>query len=119
MQAPDDHGLLRQYLASGDDAAFAQLQRRYVPLVYSAAMRQVGDRHLAEDVTQAVFLVLSQKGGRIRRGIPLSAWLHKTTRFAAIDARRARDRRRRAEHRAAQAMQAAAADAPTGPDDWV
>ena len=41
------------------------------------------DRHLAEDVTQAVFIVLSQKAGKIRPGTVLSNWLFVTTRYAA------------------------------------
>ena len=97
----DDFELLRRYVAEGSEEAFALLARRYVNLVYSAALRQVRDRHLAEDVTQAVFLVLARKAKSIRRKTPLSAWLHTTTRYAAGDVLRARARRMRIEHKAA------------------
>ena len=57
----DDWDLLRQYASMGSHEAFATLVTRYVDFVYSAALRQMGDRHLAEDVTQGVFIVLSQR----------------------------------------------------------
>ena len=128
MSASDDDALLRQYCTDGDQSAFAQLTRRYVNLVYSAALRQVRDRHLAEDVTQAVFLIFWQKARSIRSPAPhaphapLSAWLHRTTRYAAADARRALARRLRIEQKAARMMQekaaAAAGTTTRREDDW-
>ena len=60
---PSDEGnLLREYNATRSQAAFASVVERYVGVVYSAARRQVrGDTHLAEDVTQAVFVLLAEK----------------------------------------------------------
>ena len=57
----EDDELLVRYGKYRDEAAFKELVRRYLNLVYSAASRRVGDRHLAEDVTQAVFMTLAQK----------------------------------------------------------
>ena len=62
---------------------------RYINLVYAVALRQVRDPHLAEDVAQAVFLVLARKAGSIRSNVILTGWLFRTTRFVA--ARAARD----------------------------
>src|SRR2546423_61823 len=73
--AATDDDLLRRYADQQDQQAFATLASRYVNFVYSTAARQVRDRHLAEDVTQAVFIVLLQKAGRIRPGTILSNWL--------------------------------------------
>lgn len=94
--------LLREYAATGSQPAFAELSRRYVDLVYSSARRQLrGDAHEAEDVTQAVFLVLSRKAKSIPDNRPLSAWLIKVTSYCAANARRAKDRRTNYERRAA------------------
>src|SRR5688572_5110080 len=98
---PDDRPdweLLRDYARTGCDAAFAEVVRRYVDFVYSTALRRAHrDRHLAEDVTQAVFLILSRKAGTIRPGVVLSGWLHRAAGYAAANAlkREYRHRRRR------------------------
>ena len=82
--AGDDRALLSCYAQKRDEQAFAALVRRHVDLVYSAAVRRVGDRQLAEDVTQAVFVILAKKAKSIRGG-PLSAWLLSTVRYAAAN----------------------------------
>src|SRR2546430_11250308 len=97
----DDRELLAVYVERGSREAFARLVERYVNLVYSAAARQVGDRHLAEDVTQGVFIVLAKKAKNLRRETSVGAWLLKVTRYAALDALKARRRRREHEERAA------------------
>src|SRR4051794_5563285 len=82
MSAMDeDLRLLEQYTATRDGEAFAQLVRRHVDLVYAAARRQMGDPHAAEDVTQAVFIVLARKASHIADPRYLTGWLLKTTRY--------------------------------------
>lgn len=98
----DDVELLHKYVQDHSQEAFAELARRYVNLVYSAALRQVHDRHVAEDVTQSVFLILSKKAGEIAgRGVLLSAWLLLATRYAARDVKKGDARRRQREQKAA------------------
>ena len=89
----NDHELLKRYVAHGDAAAFAELLRRYTDLVYSSALRQVRDHHQAEDVTQAVFVLLSNKAGAICEQAPLAAWLFKATHFVCCASRRSESRR--------------------------
>src|SRR3954466_3023420 len=97
----DDLTLLRVYGAEKSEEAFRTVVERYVALVYSAALRQTRDPHLAEEVTQAVFIVLARKAGSLRPGTILAGWLFRTTRFAAARAMRSEHRRRVREQEAA------------------
>ena len=92
-----DFELLQQYAELGSGGAFATLVEKYTNLVYSAALRQTGNRQDAEDVSQVVFMILSRKAGAIRRNTILSGWLVRTTRFVALNARRKRVHRWQAE----------------------
>jgi len=96
----DDMALLREYAARNSEAAFETLVSRRVNFVYSAALRQVRDPHLAEEITQAVFIILAQKAGRISDKTILAGWLFRTTRFAALAQMRADAKRRQREQEA-------------------
>src|SRR3989441_5873055 len=85
------------------EPAFAELLRRHVDFVYSAALRMVCDAHLAEDVTQGVFVALAQNAGQLSDRTVLSGWLHRTTQNLAANAVRS-DVRRRAREQEAAAM---------------
>lgn len=97
----DDRALLQSYVATGSPDAFAALVRRHVDLVHSAALRRTRDPHLADDVTQATFLLLSQKARALKPGVLLTGWLYNTARFTAATAMRAQHRRQRHERDAA------------------
>ena len=85
----DDLELLRRYGTERSEAAFTELVKRHIDLVYSAALRQVsGDMPAAEDVTQAVFVDLARKAPRLGRHTSLAGWLYTSTRFLAAKARR-------------------------------
>src|ERR1017187_10952496 len=89
----DDMTLVRKFAADQSEPAFAALVERHIALVHSAAVRQVGDAHLAEEITQAVFIILARKAASLGTKTILSAWLYRTTRYAAADSLKARRRR--------------------------
>src|ERR1700729_2269551 len=98
----DDHALLAEFALTGKAEAFAELSRRYQPLVNAAARRETADAHLADDITQSTMMVLLRKAGGIRRGKPLGPWLLRVAHYLAVDALRNESSRRRHEQRASR-----------------
>jgi RNA polymerase sigma factor (sigma-70 family) len=80
-----DLDLLGQYARQNAQEAFAELVRRHVNLVYSAALRQVRSPQLAEEVAQSVFVDLARNASRFKPGTILTAWLYRVARRTAID----------------------------------
>jgi RNA polymerase sigma factor (sigma-70 family) len=91
----DDTQLLHRYAETRSEDAFAELVRRHVNLVHSAALRQVnGDAYLAQDVTQLVFTDLARKAATVAEYRVLAGWLFTSTRYAAAKLVRGEQRRR-------------------------
>ena len=115
MDALTDQQLLCDYAGSRSEAAFSELVRRYVDFVYSAALRMVGDAHLAEDVTQSAFAALAQNAGKLTDRPTLSGWLHRTAQNIASKTVRTNVRRRVREQEAAAMNELLAANSD---DQW-
>ncbi len=101
MNRLTDQELLRDYAEHRLEPAFAELVRRHVDLVNSVALRMVRDAHLAEDVTQAVFVTLATQARTLAGVTVLEGWLHGTARNVAANVVRAEVRRRAREQEAA------------------
>ena len=93
MNSLTDQQLLRQYTERRSEAAFAEIVRRHVDLVYSAALRMVRDAHLADDVTQGVFVACAQNAPQLTAHPVLAGWLHRTTQNLAANTVRSEVRR--------------------------
>ena len=89
----DDMMLIREYAKTGSEEAFAEVVSRHLNLVYSVAIRQVNEPHLAEEVTQAVFIVLARKAKSLGPKVVLSGWLCRTAHYASKDALKSQRRR--------------------------
>ena len=96
----DDTDLVREYVNRNSEEAFATLVSRHLNLVYSVAMRQVGNPHQAEEITQAVFIILAKKARGLGKGTILSSWLYQTARLTAANFRRTEIRRVRRQQEA-------------------
>ncbi len=93
-----DLDLLRQFARENSQDAFAEIVRRHLDLVYSAAQRQVGAPQLAEEIAQSVFADLARNASKMSgTGVPLAGsltpWLYAVTRRTAIDVIRKESRR--------------------------
>jgi RNA polymerase sigma factor (sigma-70 family) len=92
--------LLAEFARSESEPAFATLAARHVNLVHSAALRFTGNPHHAQEITQAVFLILARKAGSISRKTILSGWLYQTARLTAANFVKAETRRQQREQEA-------------------
>ena len=93
-----DHGVLRK-AQRGDERAFSIIVRAYQIPVYNYVLRMVGDRSLAEDLTQEVFLRVFQGLPRFSLRSKFTTWLFQVTKNRVLDELRATERRPRAVER--------------------
>ena len=100
MQEMDDNSLLTQYAEKNSGEAFAAIISRHINKVYSVALRQTGNPGHAEEITQAVFVVLARKANSLSKRIILSAWLYETARLTSLTFLRTEIRRARREQEA-------------------
>src|SRR5450432_1443322 len=111
----DDIVLLREYARNNSEEAFAALVSRHVNLVYSVALRQVRDTHLAEEITQAVFIILARKADKMPQHAVLPGWLCRTARYVSANALTIQRRR---QHREQEAYMQSILNEPTASETW-
>ena len=99
-QMTDDMALVREYARNRSETAFGALVSRHLNLVYYVALREVRDPHLAEEVTQAAFIILSRKAGALGPRTILSGWLCRTARYVSAEVLRSQRRRQKREQEA-------------------
>jgi RNA polymerase sigma-70 factor (ECF subfamily) len=87
-----DQDVLRK-AQRGDERAFTELLRAYEKPVFNYILRLTGDRSLAEDLTQEVFVRVFQALPRFSMRCKFTTWLFQVTKNRVLDELRARERR--------------------------
>src|ERR1700744_4645618 len=100
MLAADDKELLKEYAFRNSETAFAALVSRHLDMVYATALRHVGNHHQAQEIAQAVFVILARKARSLGPKTVLAGWLFQTARLTAKNHMRAEIRRARREREA-------------------
>jgi RNA polymerase sigma factor (sigma-70 family) len=100
MRELDDQQLLAEFARTESEPAFASLVARHVNLVYSTALRFTGNTHHAEEITQAVFIILARKSATLSPRVVLSGWLYQTARLTAANFTKCEIRRQHREQEA-------------------
>lgn len=113
-----DGELLAAFCEAGAPWAFDELRQRHGSLVYSTARREVGDSDMAEDVAQAVFLLLIRKAPQMRSSRSIAGWLFQTARLTARNAKQQEARRQRREQEAQQMQHSQALEQRGAEEMW-
>jgi len=99
MKGRSDGDLVRHFVSSRDESAFAELMHRYGPMVQSVCRRVLGHEQDTEDAFQATFLVLARRGASIRKSQAVAGWIYRVDHRIATKAGKEMSRRRlRQEH---------------------
>src|SRR5688500_6330424 len=93
--------LLEEFRASGSNEPFEEIVRRYAAMVYGVCLRVTGDKHDAEDATQAVFLSLALQAKTSREIKYIGPWLQKVAHRLALDVKKSKTRRKKREEKLA------------------
>lgn len=112
----EDAELLRCYVETHSEAAFAELVGRRIGLVYSVALRTTRDAQRAEDVTQTVFADLARKATSLSNRAVLAGWLFRSAHFAALGLVRAERNRTAREWEAQTMLETLGSEEPS--PDW-
>jgi RNA polymerase sigma factor (sigma-70 family) len=114
-----DPRLLDQIASRRDEAAeaaFEELVIRHGPMVFRVCQSVLHDAHDAEDAFQAVFIVLANRAGSIRRSASVASWLFGVAQRVATRAKRGDSRRRALNQRVADRTSESYLPAANDPD---
>ncbi len=100
-EPPTDRELLTHYSATSSEASFSLIVERHSRMVYGTCLKILRDAHLAEDATQATFLLFVRHAKKLSNPEILSHWLFRTARTAALNALKLKERSQRHERQAA------------------
>src|SRR5215831_2531017 len=115
MSEVTDNDLLERFVRNGADEAFTSIVERYIDLVHSVALRHTANPHHAEEITQAVFIILARRAGSLGRETILSGWLYHAARLTAANFIRSEMRRSKREQ---EAFMQSSAEAPQSQRIW-
>ena len=115
MREVTDNDLLERFIRNESDEAFTSIVERYIDLVHSVALRHTANPHQAEEITQAVFIILARRAGSLERGTILSGWLYHTARLTAANFIRSEMRRSKREQ---EAFMQSSAEGPSSQPIW-
>lgn len=87
---PSNDRLLDRYLRNRDEAAFAELVRRFGPMVLGVSRKLLAFQEDADDAAQLVFAELARRAGTIEDPALIGSWLHTVTVRVAHRMRRRR-----------------------------
>ncbi|HEV2293774.1 MAG TPA: sigma-70 family RNA polymerase sigma factor [Tepidisphaeraceae bacterium] len=96
--------LLEEFRATGAQAPFEEVVRRYAGMVYSVCLRVTRNNHDAEDATQAVFLALAVQGKTAKPIRYIGPWLQQVAHRLSLDIRRSKKRQKAREEKVGQIM---------------
>jgi len=95
-----DEEYIAQFVDEGNQEAFQAVVSRYSAMVYSVCVRELGDKFMAEDASQAVFITLARKAHTLRRRAALPRWLFRTALFVVSNMKRDEKLRKKREKEA-------------------
>lgn len=93
MPLPQPDPAIIRKAQRGDDRAYSMIVRAYEVPVFNYVLRMVGDRALAEDLTQEIFLRVYQSIGGFSQRCRFTTWLFQVAKNRVLDELRARERR--------------------------